>query len=144
MDNHEKYLATKTNPIKSQRATIISCALFGVLGLFLGGIGNAWGYGLLICGIALVIGALGLWVSSKNVWKIVFRNSTVTVTCRSEYYHMDDLKGYQISFEPQTPAQVAQNRGNMRITGMNYRGKNFPLVDVENFSEVKKYVEENF
>ena len=143
MDNQEKYLATQTNPIKYQKAAVIPCACFALLGLIFGFAGF-WTFGLIIMGIALLVGAFGLWSAKRNVWKIVFRNSTVTVTCRSEYYHMDDLKSYQISFEPQTSAQVAQNRGNIRITGMNYRGMNFPLVDVENFSEVKKYVEENF
>ena len=143
MDNQEKYFVTKTNPIRGQRAVLISSVAFAVVGLIFGFAGT-WGGALLIVGISALSGAFVFWAASRNVWKIVFRNSTVTVTCRSEYYHMDDLKSYQISFEPQTPAQVAKNRGTMRITGMNFRGMNYPLVDVENFSEVKKYVEENF
>ena len=142
MDNQEKYLTTKTNPIRYQRAAIIPCIAFSIVGLFFG-FSGAWGGALFIIGIALLTGALGLWVTSKNVWKLVFRNSTVTVTCRSEYFHLDTVKAYEFSFE-QSPSQKAKNRGNLRITGLNYRGQNFPLLDVENFSEVKKYIEENF
>ena len=75
MDNQEKYLATKTSPVKSIIGSWIGAGTIGVLGLFLGGIGNAWGYGLLICGIALVAGAFGLWVSSKNQWRQPLRTS---------------------------------------------------------------------
>lgn len=142
MDNQEKYLSTQTNPIRYQRAMLIPCIIFAIIGLFIGFAG-AWGGTLFIVGIAALTGVVGFWFSSKNVWKIVFRNSTVTVTCRSEYFHLDTVKAYEFSFE-QSPSQKAKNRGNLRITGLNYRGQNFPLLDVENFSEVKKYVEENF
>ena len=91
MDNQEKYLVTKTNPIRNQRAVLIPCASFAVVGLIFGFAG-AWGGALFIIGISALCGAFAFWAASRNVWKIVFRNSTVTVTCRSEYYHMDDLK----------------------------------------------------
>ena len=142
MNIQEKYLTTKTNPIQHQIAGALGAGAFAVIGLFIGFAGF-WGGALMIIGIALLSAALAVWIASKNVWKIVFRNNTVTVTCRSEYFHLDTVKAYEFSFE-QKPSQVAKNRGNIRITGLNYKGRSFPLLDVENFSEVKKYVEENF
>jgi hypothetical protein len=75
--------------------------------------------------------------------QISFRNRTVTLRADTameamNYFHMDDLEIRDFTFT-QSKSQLEKNRGDIRI-----RGLKFTLENVENFSETKKYIEENF
>lgn len=96
---------------------------------------------LVMLGIMLLCTAVALFASSRAWYKITLQNNTLTLESPSamqKYFYLDALKACDFIFT-QGESQEIKNRGNIRVKGLN-----FVIQDVENFSEVKKYVEENF
>ena len=146
MDTNDRYFSTKTNPI---RRVIFACILLAVgLGpgviLSLVYIAKApAAFFIMLAATAAAYAFIIPFAKRQALYQISFRNKTITLRADSameamNYFHMDDLEIRDFTFT-QSKSQLEKNRGDIRI-----RGLKFTLENVENFSETKKYIEDNF
>ena len=142
MDTNDRYFSTKTNPIRRILFMLIALGVFYVPMLLLS-IRHLISF-LAVLGLGALFVAIILGIAKKQGWmQIIFRNQTVTLQGHSvmenmNYFHLEDLEIRDFTFY-QSKFQIAKDRGDIKI-----RGLKFTLENVENFSETKKYIEENF
>ena len=142
MDTNDRYFSTKTNPIRRILFMLIALGVFYVPMLILS-IRHLISF-LAMLGMGALFVAIILGIAKKQGWmQIIFRNKTVTLQGHSvmenmNYFHLEDLEIRDFTFY-QSKFQIAKDRGDIKI-----RGLKFTLENVENFSETKKYIEENF
>jgi hypothetical protein len=142
MDTNDRYFSTKTNPI---RRILLVCILLGVClgpGLIMA-TSHIVAFLVMLVVTAIAYAILIPFGKKQGTFQISFRNRTVTLRADTameamNYFHMDDLEIRDFTFT-QSKSQLEKNRGDIRI-----RGLKFTLENVENFSETKKYIEENF
>ena len=146
MDTNDRYFSTKTNPI---RRVIFGCILLAVglgPGVIISLVYIAKAPAAFFVMLPLTAAAYAFiipFAKRQALYQISFRNRTVTLRADTameamNYFHMDDLEIRDFTFT-QSKSQLEKNRGDIRI-----RGLKFTLENVENFSETKKYIEENF
>lgn len=146
MDTNDRYFSTKTNPI---RRILLVCILLGVClgpGVIISLVYIAKAPAAFFVMLPLTAAAYAFiipFAKRQALYQISFRNKTITLRADSameamNYFHMDDLEIRDFTFT-QSKSQQEKNRGDIRI-----RGLKFTLENVENFSETKKYIEENF
>ena len=142
MDTNDRYFSTKTNPIRRILFMLIALGVFYVPMLLLS-IRHLISF-LAVLGLGVLFVVIILGIAKKQGWmQIIFRNQTVTLQGHSvmenmNYFHLEDLEIRDFTFY-QSKFQIAKDRGDIKI-----RGLKFTLENVENFSETKKYIEENF
>ena len=142
MDTNDRYFSTKTNPIRRILFMLIALGVFYVPMLLLS-IRHLISF-LAVLGLGVLFVVIILGIAKKQGWmQIIFRNQTVTLQGHSvmenmNYFHLEDLEIRDFTFY-QSKFQIAKDRGDIKI-----RGLKFTLENVENLSETKKYIEENF
>ncbi len=140
MEQSEKYFQTRTNPIRRIKCVCILLSICCVPALIMAStrlISFLVVLPLVVCFYAFMI----IKCKRESWFMMIFRNSTLTLKSNSSmmnYFFLDTLEIRDFTFS-QSKSQAEKNRGSIRI-----RGLDFPLPDVENFSETKKYIEENF
>ena len=142
MDTNDRFFSTKTNPIRRILMMCIPMAVI-LVPILIASLGH-WIAVLGILAAAALIFGIVIGIAKKQGWmQITFRNKTVTLQGHSamenmNYFHLEDLEIRDFTFY-QSKLQIPKDRGDIKI-----RGLHFTLENVENFSETRRYIEENF
>ena len=135
MENQFETISSAQRNVRAVLIAWLAMALLALLGLKVSIV--TW---VFFEGMVAISCLAGLFLTAKGKWRMRFEGTllTITNTANHSQYYLNDLKKSDFIFS-QSSAQKKKNCAHLKIVG-----SSAVFNDVQNFEELKAYLDQNF